>query len=145
MPEIVEFKPNKKHYNRVKDKLAIPTTCHCGGVVKVKHHSEIYGKPYGDWPWMYVCENGNCRASVGMHPQTDLPLGTLADAQTRGARRAAKQAFLEVHGHLDKSEAYALLANILGIPKRECHFGWFDKHQCRRVIQRMMEVKREME
>ncbi len=41
-----------------------------------------------DWPWVYICEG--CGSYVGMHPFTDIPLGTLADAATREARKECK-------------------------------------------------------
>jgi hypothetical protein len=35
--------------------------------------------------------------------------------------------------HIKRELAYGRLANILGIPHRECHFGWFDKEQLLRA------------
>lgn len=121
---------------RVKESLPAPTTCpHCAAAVKVVNNAEIYGKPYGDWPWAYLCTG--CRAYVGMHPQTDIPLGTLATAAIRDARKRAKNLFnpLWQGGPMKRGQAYAWLARAMGIPKETCHFGWFDVQQCEKAIQ----------
>ena len=48
-------------------RLPPPEVCpYCGAGCRVKHHEEVYGIPYGDWPWMYGCTA--CDARVGMHP-----------------------------------------------------------------------------
>lgn len=98
-------------------------------------NAEIYGRDYGEWPWAFLCRG--CRAYVGMHPFTGIPLGTLADAATREARKKAKAAFnpLWGSGGMSRSEAYAWMAKQLGIERtEECHIGWFDVAQCNRVV-----------
>lgn len=126
--------PSRGATARVKEPLPAPAICHyCGLSVRIAGHSEIYGRNYGDWPWLYVC-NG-CGAYVGMHPFTDIPLGTLADAATRRARKNCKPAFdaLWRNGEMTRSAAYEWLAAQLGIEKEACHFGWFDIETCERA------------
>lgn len=111
--------------------LPVPTRCNCcGGTVRCVHHTVLYGKAYGDWPWAYVCDM--CDASVGLHPNTDLPLGLLADKATRQARKQAKESFnrLWQRGDISRSGAYAWLARKLRLPVTECHFGQFDQARC---------------
>lgn len=124
---------------RVTNVLPAPTACpNCGGAVKLAGNSEIYGRPLGTWPYVYLCENRKaCDSYVGVHPNTRIPLGTLANAQTRLARKECKPAFevLFRNGHMGRTAAYEWLAGALGIPLGECHFGWFDITTCRKARQ----------
>lgn len=123
--------PSRKATARVPDPMPAPTVHEtCGGPVGIAHHSEVYGREYHDWPWLYRCTN--CDAQVGMHPFTNIPLGTLADKALRNERKACKQPFemLWQHGRMGRAEAYAALAAHLGIDVSACHFGLFDAAQC---------------
>lgn len=129
---------SKKAERRVKGRLPIPSKCpHCRAQVDLVNNREVYGRPYGDWPWIYLCHGPDCRAYVGTHPETSLPLGTLATAPLRAARKAAKAQFnaLWQGGQMSRTDAYAWLAGTLGIPVAACHFGWFDEEQCARAQQ----------
>jgi hypothetical protein len=70
-----------------------------------------------------------------MHPFTAIPLGTLADAATREARKLCKPSFerLWLDAGFDRGKAYAWLAEKLGITVQECHFGLFDIATCERA------------
>lgn len=144
MPEIkTPWNPSKKATARVKNPLPAPVVCRfCGGGVAIKTHQEVYGRAYGDWPYMYHC--GGCGAYVGLHPFTAIPLGTLADRATREARKRCKPAFeaLWQKGNMSRNQAYEWLAQRLGIPVDECHFGWFDVEQCLRA-QKICSVTRQ--
>lgn len=121
---------------RIKDPIAPPVTCpFCGGPVCLDSNDAIYrGKRYGEWPYVYMCE-GSCDAYVGLHPHTDIPLGTLADRQTRSSRKDAKELFFAwldamQWGKKDRNIAYAKLAEVMQIPIKECHFAMFDQKRC---------------
>ncbi|WP_255218891.1 zinc-finger-containing protein [Paraburkholderia kururiensis] len=133
--EKTPWNPSRRAIARVKNPLPAPTECpRCGGgPVEVVRNAEIYGRDYGEWPWTYLCRH--CRAYVGMHPFTAIPLGTLADAPTREARKRAKAAFnpLWQSGEMTRTEAYAWLAARLGIAAAACHIGWFDVAMCQAV------------
>lgn len=128
--------PSRKATARVKNPLPVPDACNCcRSPVGLVPNSAIYGRSYGDWPWAYLC-NG-CGAYVGLHPFTAIPLGTLADAPMREARKHAKAAFnpLWQSGQMTRSDAYAWLAGAMGITdKEQCHIGWFDVSQCNQVV-----------
>ena len=97
------------------------------------HHKEIYGLSYGVWPYAYQCTS--CKAHVGVHPSTNLPLGTLADHALRESRIASKDLFqrvLKVRG-LSRTRGYQWLASGMEIPKESCHFGWFELKDCERA------------
>lgn len=123
---------SRRALKRVKNPRDIPTECpYCGGSVTLVENSVIYrGRTYGDWPYAYLCKP--CDAFVGLHPDTDIPLGTLADKPLREARKKSKAHFHEWMGmgRMTRSEAYAWLAEKMNIPTEVCHFGWFDERQC---------------
>ena len=127
------WNPSKRATARVKDPAPIPQECpNCGESVEIVHHNDVYGRAYGSWPWMYKCTSLICDSYVGMHPYTNIPLGTLADEPTRDARRRTKKLF---HQYLDKygltrSEGYINLAGAMGRPKSEVHFGMFEIADC---------------
>lgn len=128
---ITPWNPSRTATARVKDPLPAPTECrHCGSPVDLLSHTEVYGREYGPWPWMFRC--CGCSAQVGLHPFTGIPLGTLATQPEREARQRAKDAFNCVwqHKHMSRTEAYAWLAGALGIPVDRCHIGWFGVEEC---------------
>lgn len=132
--EVTPWNPSRRATARVKDALPAPTICpHCGGEVKLVSNAAIYGREFGEWPWAFLC--GGCRAYVGLHPFTGIPLGTLATAPMREARQRAKAAFnpLWQSGRMSRTDAYAWLAKEMGIPAAECHIGMFDVAQCELV------------
>lgn len=123
---------SRKSIRRVANPLQAPTECpYCNsGEVVLVSNSEIYGKEYGDWPYTYLCKC--CKAYVGVHPGTDIPLGTLANKTLREARKTAKAKFFAVqkyHGW-SRTQAYQWLANAMGLPRAETHFGWFNEESC---------------
>lgn len=130
------WNPSRRAIARVRNPLPEPTACqYCGGKVEIVRNSAIYGRDYGEWPWAYRCTC--CHSYVGMHPFTAIPLGTLANAATREARKKAKAAFnpLWQGKCMSRTEAYQWLASALGIANvEECHIGWFDVAMCERVV-----------
>ena len=122
--------PSAKAVKRVLNPLPAPTVHTCGKPVEIAHHDQVYGREFSEWPWMYRCKA--CDASVGMHPFTGIPLGTLADKALRDLRKAAKQPFEQLwkRALLSRGDAYAALARHLDIEVSACHFGWFDAERC---------------
>lgn len=125
-------------FKRVLNPLPVPKVCpYCDGDVHAVNNSAIYrGQSYGRWPYIYLCED--CRAYVGMHPETNIPLGTLADAVLREARKVSKNLFqtklMEPPSNMTRTEAYTWLAARMNITAGNCHFAWFDVKQCEQVI-----------
>ena len=113
---------------RVRDKIDPPTCCPlCNGPVALVVNSEIYGRPIGDWPYAYSCQSCG-EAYVGLHPDTDIPLGTMAGKDLRTARQQAKTRFNELTHASGKSRhsMYRWLSSKLKLPLSETHFGLFD-------------------
>lgn len=133
---VTPWNPSRRAVAKVKNPLPVPDRCpHCRGACSIVPNSQIYGRPYGEWPWAVLCSG--CRAYVGLHPYTGIPLGTLATAAIRDARRRAKDLFnpLWRDGAMTRTEAYAWLAQAMGIANVEyCHIAWFDVAECERAI-----------
>lgn len=136
-PERLETKAplqviSRRALSRIKDPAPIPSVCNCCGCsgVELVENSEIYnGRHYGEWPYAYLCRN--CGAYVGLHPGTDIPLGTLADKPLRDDRQKGKAVFNQLwRDHMTRNQAYAWLAEAMRIAPEECHFGLFDSEQC---------------
>jgi len=125
---------SRRQLAKVGSPLPPPTACrYCGSPVRLGTHAEVYqGRSFGDWPYVYRCVEDRCGAYVGLHPKTDLPLGTLADARLREARRRHKAPFVSLKRLMGWSDhqAYAWLADRLGIPLRDCHWSWFEVNDC---------------
>lgn len=94
------------------------------------HREDLHGRRF------WVC--WPCNAWVGCHSQGDKsePLGMLADEWLRNARIAAHEAFdpLWRNGEMSRDEAYAWLADAMGISALKCHIGRMDVEDCRRVV-----------
>ncbi len=136
-PPVTPWNPSRRATARVKNPLPVPTICpHCGAACAIVSNAEVYaGREYGEWPWCILCSG--CRAYVGLHPFTGIPLGTLATEPMREARKRAKAVFnpLWESGGMTRTEAYTRLAKAMGIANvDECHIGWFNVDQCNRVF-----------
>lgn len=120
------------------DKIApypIPTACdYCGAPVIFTSNAVVYGKEYGNGK-CYKCTKCNC--FVGVHDGTEIPLGRLANKELRDLKKKCHTLFDAVwkdNKRINREQAYGRLANVLGIPASECHFGWFDKDMLLRCL-----------
>lgn len=110
---------------------------YCGGKVIYTDNSRIYhGRTYGNGK-CFVCIN--CGASVGVHgdcPPSHKPLGLLATPQMKHLKMSCHNLFDRVwKRHLkSRGECYRILAKKMGIPVKQCHFGWFNETDLKRAI-----------
>ena len=112
---------------------------YCGGRVKLVSASVIYhsNKYKGDGSKVWVCENyPKCDAYVGCHPNTEIPLGRLANSKLRTLKVEAHRQFDPIWkcGLMTRKEAYQWLAEMLNISEQECHIGKFSPDMCNKVI-----------
>lgn len=123
---------SRRALKRVTDGAPPPTECrYCSGDVELVSNSEVYkGREYGDWPYAYLCRP--CDAYVGLHPNTDLPLGTLANKELRESRKVNKWLFIELTKDKgwSRTQAYHWLAKRMRIKPSRCHWGVFDIDDC---------------
>jgi hypothetical protein len=105
------------------------------GAVIYPHRPDLASKKF------WNC--GPCKAYVGCHPISkhhktdDVPLGRLANAELRKLKSLAHAAFDPKwrFGGFTRKEAYGILADRLGIKRKDCHIGMFDEKTCREVIE----------
>jgi hypothetical protein len=115
-----------------------PKVCNlCGGEVIYTTNKIIYGKEYGNGK-IYYCVN--CHAYVGTHKdEPQKALGILADHEMRELKIKCHELFDKRWKESEnkskaRKEQYVWLSERMGIPLKECHFGWFDKDQLLKAI-----------
>lgn len=118
--------------SKISSVLPVPTYCdNCGSsdIVYTTNSILYHGPMLGDWPWIHFCNN--CRAAVGCHNGTNIPMGKMADKKVRMLRAKAHSHFDRIWSNqvMPRSQAYAWLAEQLGIPTEECHLAWLTKEQ----------------
>ena len=118
------------------DVYPIPILCpYCGAPVIFTSNAAVYGKEYGNGK-CYKCTA--CDAYVSIHRGTDIPMGRLANQELRDLKIQCHALFDPIwknKGPVSREQAYSWLARALGIPPRECHFGWFDKPALLRCLE----------
>jgi len=121
--------------SKIKDALPVPEQCDncCSLNIELTTNDRVYGRRYGNWPYVYFCND--CRAAVGCHPDTKVPLGRMADRATRALRTKAHDEFdrLWQTGLMSRSKAYNWLSAQLGIEPSQCHISWLSKDQLKDV------------
>lgn len=110
-----------------------PKTCNiCGGKVEYVALKRIFGQylKYGSGSgYCYHCTQ--CDAIVGTHKSNPLEAyGLLADSKTRKLRQENHALFDKLwRNKAERIECYNKLADEMGIPHEECHFGNFNYNQ----------------
>ena len=103
-----------------------PTECNlCGGKVLYLSNAGIYGRPFGSGYCYYCME---CGAYVGTHKgRPKEAFGILANMEMRKLKMACHNIFDSIwNGAEQRKLCYQILAEKLGIPVEDCHFGYFD-------------------
>lgn len=122
--------------DRVQHRLPRPICCdECGGPrVHLQKRSLMRMRVTKKWDLIWHCLD--CLALVGCHEGTDIPLGRMANVQTRDARFQAHKAFdrLWRGGGLSRRDAYAWMAQTLMIPPEQAHIGMLSERQCEALM-----------
>lgn len=112
----------------------IPICPECQREARLVDSKIVYGTSYGQI-WYCDCIKG--AVYVGCHEGTIKPFGTMANAKLRYYRKRAHQYFDPLwknkSAKMTRTEAYAWLSLVLGIPEEKCHIGLFDEEQCKEV------------
>lgn len=131
-------KAEKKKLKKLTDIQGFTDRCpYCGGKVVLRNSSYVYKNKNKSYGKVWVCENfPQCNSYVGCHPNTQVPLGRLANPTLRSAKMKAHLEFdkLWKSGYMTRHSAYEWLAVMLGIPFEYCHIGMFDIKMCLKVI-----------
>lgn len=116
---------------------------YCGGQAMLVNGSYIYPRR-ADLHNKQFWNCDPCKAYVGCHEKRyshyfakgTMPLGRLANAELRSAKSAAHALFDPMwrKGNMTRGEAYAWLADKMGLPMEECHIGMFDVDKCKQVF-----------
>jgi len=119
------------------------TICpYCLSKAELCDSSEVYRRSYG---MIWLCRK--CDAYVGTHKNSKdhKPLGRLANAELREWKKKAHAAFDPlwqrkiVRDNCSKSKArkagYKWLADQMGVKFSNCHIGWFNVEECKKVVQ----------
>lgn len=111
-----------------------PKKCNlCGGKVIYTSNRRIYRKEYGSGKCYYCTE---CGGYVGTHvPRPREALGILADQEMRELKKRCHVIFdgfwenekTSRKRHIVRQQCYRTMADLLGLQRNECHFGYFDK------------------
>lgn|GEM_PF-1633466 len=99
----------------------------CGGEMVLR--TSRYGLFYG-------CKAfPKCQATHGAH-KDGRPLGIPADSDTKRARITAHNVFDRIwkDKYMRRGDAYAWMAEQMGMEKDEAHIGRFDMEQCEKLI-----------
>jgi len=122
--------------DNVKHKLQAPIICDvcCSPDVNFVTNDKVYGRIYGEWPYCYFCSD--CRAAVGCHPNTEIPLGKMAGKETRQLRKKAHEAFDKLWQTrlMSRDRAYFWLSRILQIEPENCHISWLTDAELKLTI-----------
>jgi len=83
----------------------------------------------------YLCTRKGCRGRLGAHQESGEPLGTPADARTRGLRKDAHEVFDRIWktGKMKRKEAYAWLRKKLELDPDKGHISMFNAEQCKHL------------
>lgn len=111
---------------------------YCMKEAELVDSKEIYGRSYG---LIYLCRP--CDAYVGVHKETNKPLGTLANEELREWRKDVHAVFdplwKEEYEKRDKNRYkirhcwYQWLSTQLDLPYNECHIGMFNIDMCKKA------------
>lgn len=100
--------------------------------IKFGSTEEYYGRNYNDKD-MYWCEN--CRACVGCHKGTKIPLGCLADDELKEMRSKIHAIIGQYWGtKKERKDLYARLAKRFRVCGDTFHIGWLKKEDAIYVL-----------
>jgi hypothetical protein len=134
---------SKKAMEKIWDGLEPIYECdYCGGDVTAVNNYVIYhGYNFGEYPWIYYCPN--CKASIGIYDNTNIPKGTLANNETKEARSSVFE-HLKIVGRAigteDNKEIYNELLKVCEINLNETWVNVLSKKDCDEVIWGCIEI-----
>ena len=109
---------------------------YCGGKVIFRSADGIYNEnKYGTM--LYVCSHyPQCDSYVRASKNSNIPVGTMANAKLRRLRTEAHREFDQLYktGRMDRNSAYKWLADLIGAPLSKAHIGLLGEYYCTEVI-----------
>jgi len=103
-------------------------------------NSEIYGKQYGAYPYIWLCDD--CGSSVGCHKGTRNKLGRMCNRPVKKLRKAVHSLFDVIWKgkYTTRTKAYLWLADQLGITQGSCHVSWFYEEHCLMALKSLSQL-----
>lgn len=96
----------------------------CKGDIVYTTNDVIYGKIYGNGK-IYLCSK--CKAYTGVHNNTNIAKGILANKQMRRLKIECHNIFDKLWSNSkERNNLYCKLSKLMGIDRKHCHFGHFD-------------------
>ena len=120
---------------------------YCGSSVIYRSADGIY-KDNRKNSMLYVCSKyPECDAYVRTLPNTNVPMGTLANKHLRTLRQEAHKYFNRIYeeGYMTKQDAYRWLSFAISAPMSHTHIGNLGEYYCGVVIKeskRILENKK---
>lgn len=129
--------------DRITHRLPRPISCNCCGSPRVHLQKRALMGMRVTHAWDLVWHCLDCLALVGCHEGTDIPLGLMADTQTREARFQAHKTFdrLWRGGGMSRRDAYIWMSQKLMIPLEAAHIGMLSLDQCEQLVKCVQEHK----
>ena len=128
--EIFQMKLSSKYIGLYKNNINV--VCTCGTPALFVLRSSVFQKGAGS-KMIYYCPH--CKNRVGVHAGTNIPLGTMADAETAKLRKMCHDVFDEKWNTPEQRDiAYRKLANAMNLTYSKAHFGKFTKEQCKMAL-----------
>jgi hypothetical protein len=124
--------------DRVLHRMPRPVRCDACGSPKIELQSKkLMGlTSKGRWDLIWHC--GECGAFVGCHQGTDIPLGLMADRDTRHARYMAHETLDPLwrgrRAVATRPDVYAWIAAYLGIAPEVAHISMLNEDQCNKLV-----------
>lgn len=120
----------------ISHKQPIPQCCDVCSFIDIlfTDNEIIYGINRGKWHKCYYCPN--CKATVGCHPDSNIPKGLMATSSQRRYRVKAHAIFDELWKSrlCSRDEAYQWMAEVLTIKTDDAHIGLLTREQLETLI-----------
>ncbi|MCE9968436.1 zinc-finger-containing protein [Aeromonas taiwanensis] len=119
-----------------------PKDCrYCGAPLELVRKQVVYPAALAK-AMIYRCNRDACDSYVSCREGTDIAIGSVANRETRLARREAHASIntLIDSGRMNKHEAYAWMQHLLSLPYTRRGIGWLDEHECKVVIREVREI-----
>ena len=113
-----------------------PSICHiCGAAVELVSKKLLLESAPAKAK-VYRCTNQACDSYVGCRGHSNVAVGSLANPQTRLARREAHGALAELikSGRMTSSEAYQWMQHLLSLPYSRRGIAWLSADECSVLI-----------
>lgn len=120
-----------------------PKRCQCGAGAVLRDTRQVWPSLRPVQPLWLCSRYPECDSYVRCHPDTTVPMGSLAGPRLRKLRGKAHEVFdplwREGGAVIDRGMAYVIAGRVMGI--EDLHIGQMSERQCLRFIERIEEIE----